>query len=529
LPTFIGSMRDLVPILSCRESVEYEKVLLPTEDAVWKAMSAAGEALARAVLQDFLWWKAWPNQPHILVLAGKGNNAGDALIAAASLATHLENVNVTVLPVWGERSFKTHARRAFSLLTKKLNDRLHVVEPTESVFRPPSGKGFTVTLDGMLGAQFAPPVRAPGDAVIRWSRTFSEVLGFRVAVDLPSGIGDRSAEESFPADVTYGTGIIKAPVLDPRLIAQCGRVRFLDLGFFDQLNGELSGPQFATEELLRPLARLRPADSDKRNFGKIFVVGGSGHYPGAVLMAAQAAARAGGGLITAMVAQSLFPGLAVGAPEVMWGALPVDVEGGFLPEAVDIVCQRAGDEGVILVGPGLQVNPANSRFVQRLLRESELPMVLDAGALRLEIIECISERSASAGPVILTPHQGEFNRLARRSGGGVPDAELMDFAAHYRAITVLKGPVTRVSEGKRVVHVAAGNPVLARGGSGDILAGMLAARLAVQPQDGMRAALEAVVWHGRAADALARSRGETGVRTTELLDHLAPALRGMEA
>ena len=125
---------------------------------------------------------------------------------------------------------------------------------------------------------------------------------------------------------------------------------------------------------------------------------------------------------------------------------------------------------------------------------------------------------AARTPLVVTPHAGEFARLAGKT-------ELRDYAAETGATVVLKGPVTRIASGQTVYHNFFGGPVLARGGSGDLLAGLIGSQLAQTPADLLGAACRGVAWHGCAADALARSQGATAVRTTQVLDYLSTALR----
>jgi NAD(P)H-hydrate epimerase len=139
------------------------------------------------------------------------------------------------------------------------------------------------------------------------------------------------------------------------------------------------------------------------------------------------------------------------------------------------------------------------------------PVVIDADALQPEIV------SAGSAPRVLTPHAGEFARISE----GRP---LRACAAAGRSVIVLKGPVTRITDGGRVYHSLAGGPVLARGGSGDLLAGLTAGLLAQTPATPLLAASRAVAWQGRAADLLARVQGQAAVQTTALLDFLPTAL-----
>jgi NAD(P)H-hydrate epimerase len=143
--------------------------------------------------------------------------------------------------------------------------------------------------------------------------------------------------------------------------------------------------------------------------------------------------------------------------------------------------------------------------VRDLVATAPVPLVIDADALQPDIV------AAGRAPRVLTPHAGEWARIAE--------------TAPANAVLVRKGPVTRVSAGEEVYHSFFGGPVLARGGSGDVLAGLIGGLLAQHPDDPLLAAARGVVWHGLAADALARAHGQTAVQTTQVLDFLGGALR----
>ena len=151
--------------------------------------------------------------------------------------------------------------------------------------------------------------------------------------------------------------------------------------------------------------------------------------------------------------------------------------------------------------------------------------MVDASALVPEIVETVVGRPASSGPVILTPHLGEFSRLSGLAPQAVTFDRLIEYSRKYRVTTVLKGNPTRISDGECCYIAPVGGPVLARGGAGDILAGMVTTLLAQSPEDPLSSAVNAVCWHGAAADLLARERGATAVRTTDLLGFLSDALR----
>jgi NAD(P)H-hydrate epimerase len=264
--------------------------------------------------------------------------------------------------------------------------------------------------------------------------------------------------------------------------------------------------------VLAPLAGLRPAGSDKRSQGHLLVVAGSRGFPGAALMAVFAALQSGVGLVTAFVAESLVPAFAAQAPEAMWVGWPESKSGGLALSGIDLLKPKLKGATALAIGPGLGREPETMKLAAGIVKQMEIPVLIDADALQPEIV-----RSGKA-PHLLTPHAGEFKRICQ----GL-DPRALAKAAH--GVVVLKGPLTQVTDGGDVYHSLAGGPVLSRGGSGDLLAGLTGGLLAQTPGDPLLAAARGVAWHGRAADKLAEACGQTAVRTSQLLDFLRPALR----
>lgn len=483
-------MHATAPILSCEAARAFEATYFAgDEEREWAAMRAAAAGIADGIREDFDEVGGWPQRARVLVLAGKGHNAGDALLAADELRRRDPAVRVDVVFAFGERALRPLARRAWAMLS-----------PVARL--PRSGedwaKDHDVVIDGVFGFQFRPPLDEATAVLLR--RVNALQVRLRAAVDLPSGL---AAPDAFRADFTYATGIVKTPLLE---LPNAGRVRLVDLGF--PLPVPAGGPAALTAATLDPLRGLRPPHGDKRHHGHPLIVAGSRRYPGAALMAVLAALRAGAGLVTAAVPESLVSAFAARAPEAIWLGLPETPDGGLALEGLHLLREAFARTSAVVLGPGLGREPETLALAREIAALSPHPLVIDADALRPEIV------AVGRAARVLTPHAGEFARIEAAVPGG--------------AVVVRKGPVTRVATaggGGAVYHSFFGGPVLARGGSGDLLAGMAGALLAKTPADPLGAASRAVVWHGRAADLLARARGATAVRTTELLDHLAPALR----
>lgn len=483
------------PILSTAEAANFEaRHFAQNEEKEWAAIQRAGQTVAEAVLRDFEEIGGFPKNGAMLVLVGKGHNGADALLAARRLLTQFPAARATLILPFGVKAFRPLALRAFHGLINGLGSRV-TVAPAERL-----GSAYDLCLDGVFGFQFRPPAEA---AVSHLAARIDAVpIRLRAAVDLPSA-------GLFRADFTYATGSVKTPVLDN---PAAGRVRYLDLGFFR--GDELGAERALKPRLLAPLAGLRSPQTDKRTYGHVFILGGSHAYPGAVLMAVLAALRSGVGLVTAFVPESLAPQFAARAPEAMWVGWPETPEGSLALEGQSLLRACWERATAIVIGPGIGREAETLALLRDIVKTSPVPVLLDADALQAEIVAA----ATAPGSLVLTPHAGEFARIAGRQS-------LREFSVRTGAVVALKGAVTRVCGGREVHHNFLGGPVLARGGSGDLLAGLIGGLLAQTPAEPLQAACRGVVWHGLAADLLARAHGQTAVNITQLLDFLPAALR----
>jgi NAD(P)H-hydrate epimerase len=304
-----------------------------------------------------------------------------------------------------------------------------------------------------------------------------------------------------------------------------GRVRYLDLGFF--ANQTPGTQRVLTKEILGPLGVFRSPRSDKRSHGHLFVVAGSKSFPGAAMMTVLAALRSGVGLVTAFVPDSLVAAYAARVPEAIWIGWPETPDGGLALEGLQLLRARIERADALVLGPGMSREPETLALINELVKTATVPVLLDADALQTEII-----REAKT-PMIVTPHAGEFARIAQA-------ATIEEFAERTGVVVVLKAPVTRIAsldgdgipDGNRkktrvvtTYHSMFGGPVLARGGSGDLLAGIIGGLLAQTPTEPLLAAARGTVWHGIAADLLARAHGQVAANVTQLIDFMPAALR----
>lgn len=260
----------------------------------------------------------------------------------------------------------------------------------------------------------------------------------------------------------------------------------------------------------------RPVDAHKASVGRVLIVGGSLGMAGAPALAARGALRAGAGLVTVAVPRPVQATVAGFLPEVMTVGLPCGGDGELDASADEALRPHLERVHVVVLGPGLGRAPAVEDFVLALARRIERPLVLDADAL-YALRGRLAELAVRTAPTVLTPHEGEAAVLLGEKPGEAAaprDAWVRRIAQTAHGIAVLKGPGTLVSDGTRLARNPTGGPVLATGGTGDVLAGVVAAMLAGLPTtggDAFGAACLAVWVHGRAGDRCAAVRDRKSV------------------
>lgn len=495
-------------------------------------MRAASRAVAEFAQAQF------PAAQRITVLCGRGNNGGDGLMAARLLAA--TGLDVHVILLGPPDNFPPDAAVAWEeLMASATAGTVHVVENSAAL--EPLSELFCadLILDAILGTGFKPPMRKLAQSCMERVKAAGTPV---LAVDLPSGWSADStaatAEEVFPADavITFTApkpahlfGHLTRSWRQPVVVAPIGSPE------------EAIVPQNQlgwTADSLALVQQPRAMAANKGNFGHVLVIGGSygtaGCKTGAPAMAALAALRAGAGLVTAAVPEQAIPLVAATAPELMCCPLETASHGGIThtnlaPQRLD---QLLADKTVLAIGPGMGQSPETASFLSGLLSTTRLPVVIDADGLNLLAAKpVLLSKLAKSHSMVLTPHPGEMARLIGRSVAEVQANRTevaCELAAKLGAIVVLKGARTLVAHPHGRVSVnTTGNPAMAKGGSGDLLCGLIAGLIAQHPT-AMGEAVEAAVYlHGRAADLAVSSRtqDEHTLLATDTLRYLGRAFR----
>jgi ADP-dependent NAD(P)H-hydrate dehydratase len=284
--------------------------------------------------------------------------------------------------------------------------------------------------------------------------------------------------------------------------------------------------QFETVTQLPALARRRP-DAHKGDFGRVLVIAGSRGMSGAAVLTTTAALRGGAGLVRVAVPQDILPIVAASNPCYMTAPLPQDANG-RLAASADELLELAQDSDAVAAGPGLGRSPALVTTLAGFVRRLVAPLVLDADGLNA-FADDTKALGRHGGPLVITPHPGEFARLLKTDTKAVQDkrTELAaGFAAEHKLVVVLKGHGTVVTDGRRVFVNPTSNPGMATGGTGDVLTGVIAALLGQGLEPFAAAQLGAYV-HGLAGDLACRDLGEVGMIASDLLTYLPRAFQSL--
>jgi NAD(P)H-hydrate epimerase len=453
----------------------------------------------------------------VAVLAGRGNNGGDGFVVARYLAN--DGFPVTVFLMADPDQVQGDA-----LVNLKILEEMKVAveevlgeDQLSSVVHRLSRSALIV--DALLGTGLNSPVRGLlAQLIARINQVRSPVL----AVDIPSGLSADTGEPlgvAVEAEVTVTFGYPKIGQIVPPGRDFVGRLWQVDISIPPALAQDIN-TELAEATDMRRLLPPRPFASHKGTFGHLVVVAGSEGKTGAAVLAAEAGLRIGAGLVTAAVPASLNDVLEVKLTEAMTLPLP-EAEGaralgkGALTPLKDFTT----DKTAVALGPGLGTHPETQEMVYALVRDCPLPLVIDADGLnalanRLEVFQ------DSKGPRILTPHPGEMARLLGTKSREVQSRRLdnaRDFASSQGVWVVLKGAQTVVADPDgRLSLNPTGNPVLASGGTGDVLTGLIGGLLAqgLAPWDAARLG---VYLHGLASDYLEEVIGLRGHIAGDLL------------
>jgi NAD(P)H-hydrate epimerase len=275
-----------------------------------------------------------------------------------------------------------------------------------------------------------------------------------------------------------------------------------------------------------PQLKSRPLDANKGSFGRVLAVAGSRGMSGAAVLCASGALRGGAGLVKVAVPQGILPIVACANPCYLTAPLPEDEDGRINKAALPPLLEALRGQTAAVFGPGLGQSPDLPDVLAEVLRADAAPLVVDADGLNA-LAKRVDVLKANQHPLVLTPHPGEFSRLTGTSIAEIQarrHESAARFAEEHHVVLLLKGHGTVVTDGGRMYVNATGNPGMATGGTGDVLAGLIGALLA-QGLEAFAAAQLGAYLHGLAGDLVRDDLGEASLIASDLLDYLPQAFR----
>lgn len=494
---------SLIRVVTGAEAAARDRAAIAAGIPSRALMQRAGAAAAAEIALRF----ADRLRNGVLVFAGPGNNGGDGWVVARALAA--AGVRVRVLEAVPAATDDARAERALALPSV---EAIAMAEPATAagVY---GGEG--VVVDALLGTGVSGPPRGAVMAAMSLLRATRDRGAYVVAIDVPTGLDASTGEahRAVRADLTITFGTLKRGHLIAR--AACGTIVVVDIGLGVHAEGDDDAPRIVHAGWVAERIPEFAADAHKGTRRKVAIVGGGPGMSGAVILAARAAWRSGVGMVKLVVSPETLGGVREAEPQSLTAPWP--------DHDLAVEKEIAGWADVVALGPGLGGGGAAREIVERVLRNFDGPVVLDADALNAFSASVNGmARLLNGRPAILTPHAVEYARL---SGIAVDDVLTRRFdvtaavARHTRAVVLLKGQPTVITspDGARLV-AASGTPLLAAAGSGDLLTGMVATLLAQIGDPAVAAACAAYV-HGRAA--WLAHRGRATIRGLSLDDVVA--------
>lgn len=457
---------------------------------------------------------------HCLVIAGPGNNGGDAFAMGRYL--HDAGAHVLVVHTKPKNAYKREAGLHMRLSERVGTPVVHA--PTARRLQAAASRhldGIDIVVDGLLGTGLLGSLRHDVLELVQAMNMLSR-NAFAFAIDIPSGLNGTTGKpspEAFQADCTATFQAAKLGLMQSEATSFTGALRICSIGIPKKIIQEHPPRHRLATPGLIDLRPVPGSTAHKGTFGHVLIVGGSPGLTGAPFLSAMGALRSGTGLVTVACPESLGREIKHGSPEVMLLPLPGR---NWTPEQIDTLQPTLSRFDAVIVGPGLGRERSTRNFLQHFLKLHRPPTVFDADALFF-----LPDCPAPSSKDVLTPHPLEAARLL-----GLKEAEqvqadrsgsVISLAQRYGCTSILKGAGSLVTmPGQPVTLFPFAQPILAVGGSGDVLAGATGA-LCAQGLDAHHAALLATYLHGCAGEHLEHMFPYRGNLARDLADAL-PAI-----
>lgn len=497
-------------VLNSAQSKELEKSAVESGVGYLQLMENAGTYAVRFLQKNYQFEKK-----RVVILCGKGNNGGDGYVAARVLAELGALVVVVLTEGFPVTEISQTMYSKLSNSTVKIINYRETPHILESML---SSADFII--DAIYGTGFHGMVREPLIPVFQAVKQSKSVL---ISLDMPSGANcDTGAVEGecIRADYTISFSTLKnGHLLEPARYF-CGQVVVVPIGIDAQLiSNQRSTLEVTDWNEAKSIIKPRNPQSNKGSFGRLLSVCGSEGMAGAALMSTKAALRCGAGIVNVALPHSIYGIVASQAAEAIFTLLDYNEEQSLASKSKEALLKSLSKASACLIGCGLGREKAAEEALEVVLTKSRVPLIIDADGINI-LSENINRLRTVKVPVVLTPHPGEMARLLKTSVRDVQAHRLeyaQKLAAEFNAVLVLKGAGTIVAEPNGTAHLnMTGNAGMAKGGSGDVLAGMIASFIA-QGIDPYQAAVGSVYLHGTAGDRCAEDFSQCAMLPTDLI------------
>lgn len=498
-------------ILTSAQTKKAEQIAFNMGISGERLMENAGSAAARVIKQNYNL-----NDVSAVVLVGQGNNGGDGYVVARKLKDY--GAKVVVIMAMGIAMTRDSAlmqKKAMDLGVTVINyyDNKDLSENLIDT--------ADIIVDAIFGIGFH---GAPDRDLSVVIEKINQSKASKIALDIPSGVMADSGDVlgvAIKADLTVSFIGYKPCHFEYPANDFCGKTVAVSIGIEDKYITDFYAKVIEVKEALSYLQRI-PSDAHKGTKGTALIIGGSFGMAGAPMIAAKSAMRSGVGIVKVCTPRDAYSAAAPMLPEAVF--IPTEGKNGYL-SSDDISLDLFKNVNSVLIGPGMGFNDTTVGAVAKAVSAAKVPVVIDADGLNAISVEPVILNSKFL--VAVTPHPGEMSRLIGKTVSEIQKNRIstaLEFAQHYGVITVLKGSYTVIALPSGEIYVnTTGNAGMATAGSGDMLAGMIAAFLAngTEPE---KAVIAAVCLHGAAGDKAAKEIGIRGLLVSDIIEFLPKIL-----
>jgi len=480
-------------------------------------MESAGHRVAQAA-QKFL---KSVDKKSICILAGSGNNGGDALVAARYLSNLGARVKTFLV---GNKNHRTDSLNVQMRVLRAMGVEIQQLESDRAWERLQVTLRFSdAIIDGILGTGFFGELRPSALRLIRLVNSLSKPI---ISIDIPSGVEADTGvvgDAAIKADCTVTLGLPKVGHFICPGANYVGELAVDDIGIPQKLLNDDIHQTLLDDEIAKTFLPVRAKDAYKGSVGKILVIAGSRGMTGAASLASMSALRAGAGLVTLAVPDSLNDIYEVKLTEVMTAPL-AEVKAGIIggDKAVSKLLDLAEKSDAVLIGPGIGREKETLELVKKIVGTVDKPLVLDADAIFAYNGKADELKTCKQIPII-TPHLGELGGLLGTTVSELRKSlveNVRKAAQEFRAVIVAKSECTIIAYPNGEVFISPiGNSAMATGGSGDVLAGTIAGLMKQTPF----APLAGVYLHGTAGNIAAAQKCE-GLIASDIMNSLPSAI-----